>query len=290
MDIRYKLYPYPMLAADMDDYIDSSFAFSVAPPEKELWEIKFSFALDLKNDELFSMIQSGKAEYLIHIECPQTCYRHAIKTSDTTYIHCIPERELNGRVSICAFIVAKEDIPAYHNRAFNPDYEGMTFSIERGSILAIGGQAVLTITKDTEELAKIPSIFTICKRAADTEQGMEIDLDTDKIAITLSSDSFGRYKNLASELKYQPAFHSMLIMPALIYVFETLRRTGTDPYENLRWFMALRKTLEKSNIPLNAETLENMPSYTLAQKILDMPIDRALSSLAEWSDDESEDE
>lgn len=289
MDIRYKLYPYPMLAADMDDYTDSSFTFTVAT-EKEIREIKFSFQLDLQNEGLTNMIQNGKAEYLIHIECPQTCYRHAIKTTDSTYIHRIPERDLNGRVSICAFIVAKEDLPTYYNHMFNEDYGGMSFSVDRGGILAIGGQYTLTIVKDTEELAKIPSIFTICKRAADSDNGIEIDMDGDKIAVTLSSDSFGRYKNLASELKYQPAFHSMFIMPALIYVFETLHREGIDNYNDKRWFIALNKTLSKSNVTLNAETLDNTPSYTLAQKILDMPVDRALSALAEWSDDESEDD
>lgn len=289
MDIRHKLYPYPMLAADIDDYEESSFTFSVST-EKELREIKFSFQLALENEDLTDIIRRGKAEYLIHIECSQTCYRHVVKTADTSCIHRVPERRLNGRVSICAFIVAREDIPNYYNKSFNEDYEGMSFSVDRGGILAIGGQYVLSIVKETEELAKIPSIFTICKRAADTDQGMEIDLDSDKIAVTLSSDSFGRYKNLASELKYQPAFHSMLIMPALIYVFETLRRAGVESYENLRWCTALRKTLEKCNVALDAETLENTPSYTLAQKILDMPIDRALNALAEWSDDESEDE
>lgn len=288
MDIRYKLYPYPMLAADMDDYINSRFTFNVET-EKEIREIKFLFQLDLQNEGLTNMIQNGKAEYLIHIECPQTCYRYAIKTTDSTYIYCVPESDLNGRVSICAFIVAKEDLHAYYNHAFNEDYEEMSFSIDRGGILAIGGQYTFTIVKDTEELAKIPSIFTICKRAADSDNGFEIDMDGNKIAVTLSNDCFGRYKNLASELKYQPAFHSMLIMPALIYVFETLHREGIDNYNDKRWFIALNKTLSKSNVTLDTETLDNTPSYTLAQKILDMPVDRALSALAEWSDDESED-
>ena len=289
MDIRYKLYPYPMLAADMDDYIDSSFSFSVTIDQR-IREIMFSFRLDLKNDGLADMVQNGKAEYLIHIECPQTCYRYALKTTEPTLVHHVPERDLNGRVSVCAFIVAKENLPSYYNDAFNLDYEGMTFSVDRGGILAIGGQYTLNIAKDTEELAKIPSIFTICKRAVDSGQGMEIDMDGDKIAVTLSADSFGRYKNLASELKYQPAFHSMLIMPALVYVFETLHRAGIEDYDNLRWFLALRKTLEKYDVTLDAETLENVPSYTLAQKILDLPVDRALSALAEWDDDEGEDE
>lgn len=289
MDIRYKLYPYPMLAADMDDYIDSSFSFAVSI-EKEIREIKFSFDLKLKNDGLAQMIESGKAEYLIHIECPQTCYRHALKIADTSCIHRISESDLNGRVSLCAFIVAKEDISSYHNSSFNPDYEGASFSIERGSILAIGGQYTLNIVKDTEELAKIPSIFTICKRAADTGDGMEIDLDGDKIAITLSSESFSTYKNLASYLNYQPAFHAMLIMPALIYVFETLRRESIDLYNDKRWFTAISKTLKRYDVMLNTETLENTPSYTLAQKILNLPVDRALTTLSEWGTEESEDD
>lgn len=289
MDIRYKLYPYPVLAANVDDYINSSFTFTVAV-EKEIHEIKFIFRLDLKNDGLSDMIRNGKAEYLFHIECPQTCYRHIVKTADDTCIHYISERELNGRVSICAFIVAKENLSDYYNCAFNADYEGMSFYVDRGGILAIGGQYTLNIVKDSEELAKIPSIFTICKRAADLEQGIELDMDGDRIAVTLSSDSFGRYKNLASELKYQPAFHSMLIMPALIFVFETLRREGIDNYSDKRWFAAIRKTLDRYDVSLNMETLENTPSYTLAQKLLDMPVDRALSALAEWSDDESEED
>ncbi|MCC2232078.1 hypothetical protein LKD81_13910 [Lachnospiraceae bacterium CLA-AA-H215] len=289
MDIRYRLYPYPVLAADMDDYIDSSFTFAIVS-EKKIHEIKLSFRLNLKNDGLADLIQSGKAEYLIHIECPRTCYRHAIKTTDYDYDYCIPERKLNGRVSICAFIVAKQNLPAYYNHAFNTDYEGLSFSIDRGGILAIGGQYTFNVIKDMEDLARIPSIFTICKRAADSDNGMEIDMDGNKIAVTLSNDSFCRYKNLASELKYQPAFHSMLIMPALIYVFETLRREGVDNYNDKRWFIAISKTFSKYNVKLNAETLDNSPSYTFAQKILDMPVDRALNALAEWSDDESEDE
>lgn len=119
---------------------------------------------------------------------------------------------------------------------------------------------------------------------------MEIDMEGNKIAVTLSGDSFGRYKNLASELKYQPAFHSMIIMPALIYVFETLHREGIENYNDKRWFAAISKTLSKYEVTLNRETLENTPSYTLAQKILDLPVDRALSALAEWSDDESEED
>ena len=42
MDIRYKLYPYPVLISEGDDYVRSTFAFKVHV-EKGIRELKFSF-------------------------------------------------------------------------------------------------------------------------------------------------------------------------------------------------------------------------------------------------------
>ena len=125
----------------------------------------------------------------------------------------------------------------------------------------IGGQYDLNVVKDTEELAKIPSIFTICKYAADTDESMKIDIDGDKIAIVLSDNSFQNYKMLINMPSLLPVFHAMVIVPALIFTFETLRREGTEEYENRRWYMAIRKTLAKYEILLNNEILNDIPSY-----------------------------
>ena len=82
----------------------------------------------------------------------------------------------------------------------------------------------------------------------------------------------------------------MIIMPALIYVFEMLRREGIDEYMNRRWCQGIRKALERSGVQLNADTLENIPSFELAQKILDLPVNRALRDISSAGENESEDE
>lgn len=283
MDIRYKLYPHPVLITDTDDYVNSSFQFAV-DVKKGIREIRFSFRMDLQNDGMTQLIRDGFAEYLIHIECPQTCYREVVKSDEAVCSKNIQEKDLNGKVSICAFVVAKKEMPAYSNSDFNPDYEGVTFSIERGSILAIGGQYDLDIVKDTEELAKIPSIFTICKYAADTDASMKIDIDGDKIVIALSDSSFENYKLLTNMPSLISVFHAMIIVPALIYVFETLRREDLEDYENRRWFMAIRRTLAKHDINLTKDVLNEIASYDLAQKLLDLPIDRALKAMTTMED------
>ncbi|MCI9173816.1 MAG: hypothetical protein HFH49_02560 [Lachnospiraceae bacterium] len=149
----------------------------------------------------------------------------------------------------------------------------------RCSILAIGGQYDLHILKETENLAKVPSIFTICRSAADNEEEMKIDIADHKIAITLSSEGFQNNKLLAAVPHFIPVLHSMFILPALIYVFETLYREGTEDFETRRWFRVIEKALGKDKISLNQDTLNNIPSYELAQKLLDLPIQKALSAL-----------
>lgn len=289
MDIRYRLYPHPVLSEDTDDYVNSSFEYGVQL-EKGIREIIFKINVKVNNRELETLIEQDKAEYLIHIECPYTCYRLAIKTSDILFEKRIRESALNGKVSICAFLVAKQKLDNYHNEDFNDDYGNSAFNINRGEILAIGGQYDVDIIKETEELTKIPSIFSICRLAAEIDSSMKFNIDGNKIAISLCKSSFENYKILSNMPDMLPVFHSMIIIPSLIYVFETLRREGTEDFEDRRWFKAIKKTLKNIGIELNMDLLENTPSYELAQKLLDLPIDKAMEALTTIGDFEEEDD
>lgn len=289
MDIRHRLYPYPVLSNNTDEYIDSSFDMDLQVT-KGMREICFSIVLQLVNDEIQQLIYDGLAEYVIHIECPYTSYRTVIKTDDTDIRKNIPEHKLNGKVSVCAFIVAKDKILEYHNRLFNEDYTGIKFTLHRGNVIAIGGQINIEVTKEVEELSKIPSIFTICRCAEDTDDSMKIDITGEKIAITLCNRSFGNYKMLSGMPSMLPVLHSILIVPTLIYTFETLKKEGISEFEDLRWFKSVERTLRKNEMILTEELLDNVPSFELAQKSLDMPVDRALDALISQDILDEEDE
>lgn len=278
MDIRHRLYPYPVLCDNTSDYINSSFNMECQVTQK-MREISFSISLNLLNEEIEKLIVDGTAEFVVHIECPYTAYRTVIKTDENKIEKCISEHKLNGKVSICAFIIAKQDISQYYNSCFSEDYEDMHFSLTRGSIMAIGGQVNIEITKEVEELSKIPSIFTICRCAEDTDDSMKIDITGEKIAITLCKKSFENYKILASIPSMIPVMHSILIVTTLIYTFETLKKEGISEFDDLRWFKSIERTLRKNDVILDEKMLDSMPSYELAQKSLDLPIDRALESL-----------
>lgn len=278
MDIHHKLYPYPVLSDNTDDYVNSSFSMKLEVT-KGIREICFKVSLKLENKQIQQMIHEGYAEYVIHIESSYTAYRTIIKTDETYIEKSISEHKLNGKVEVCAFVVAKISLPAYYNSCFNEDYDGMSFHLHRGNIIAIGGQVNINVTKEVEELSKIPSIFTICRNAEDIDDSMKIEITSEKIVIVLCSKSFGNYKMLTGIPQMLPVLHSILIVPTLIYTFEKLKSEGTIEYEDLRWYKSIERTLKKHNLTLNAELLENTPSFELAQKSLDLPIDRALEAL-----------
>ena len=257
MDIRHRLYPYPVLSDMTNDYVNSSFGMQLEVSQ-EMKEICLSISLQLENKEIEQLIIESKAEYVIHIECPYTSYRTVIKTDENEIQKRIPEHKLNGKVAICTFIVAKKEIPQYYNSSFNEDYGGMHFSLNRGNIIGIDGQINIEITKEIEELSKITG---------------------EKIAITLCNKSFENYKMLAGSPAMLPVLHSMLIVPVLIYTFEMLRKEGISEFEDLRWLKSIKRTLNKNNMTLNEELLDTIPSFELAQKFLDLPVNRAFDAL-----------
>lgn len=289
MDIRYKLYPYPVLSSFSNDYINCSF-ISEVKVVRDIRDIVFKMNVLIDNTELQNLIDSNKAEYLFHIECSQTSYRSVLKTCDIENIKRIPESKLNGKVSVCSFIVAKENISNYSSSNFNEDYGNMTFKISKGSILGIGGQTNIDITKEIDEMSKIPSIFSILRRAVDDNEGIQIEVNGDKIKIYLSNEDFYNYKNICNMPLYLPVIHSMIIMPALTYVFETLKKNGTDEYESYRWYKSIDKVLEKLGKNLDGDLLENVHTYELSQKLLDLPIKRALSAMISIGVEEEEED
>lgn len=281
MDIRHKLFPYPVLSPFSDDYISSGFIAEVRPV-KYINEIILYLNVLIDNDGLLNLIEKEQAEFLFHIECSQTSYRSIFRTKEKENSMHISESKLNGKVSICSFIVAKENLHNYKNTNFNPDYDNLSFNVDRGGILAIGSQTNIEITKEAEELSKIPSVFLILKRETDESIGTQVEINGDKIKLWLSNKEFYNYTNAINVPSFRPILHSMLVLPALIFTFETLKgmgASGIEEYESYRWFKAVQKILKRSDIDFNIETLENITSFELAQKILDLPINRALVSL-----------
>ncbi|WP_314294430.1 hypothetical protein [Fusobacterium periodonticum] len=289
MEIKYKLYPYPVLWDKNDDYKKPS-KFSVeVEPKEDFKNIKLKINFLLKDKEIEKLIKENKAEYVVHIEGSSTYFREIISTKETEISYVLKDRDILGRLQVNFFILARQDIKNYKNDNFNEDYSSETFNLKKGNIIAIADGYRFDIEKNDDELGKISSIFSICKKETVEQTGMTIDMGYEKIRIGLNITDYVNYSQLSQNPNKVESVNSVIIFPALIYIFEQLKKDFNETdYTEYKWFRALENIFKKNGEDLNKGLLENEISIDLAQRVLNYPIERAFNSLI--NEDEGDDE
>lgn len=284
MEIKYRLYPYPVLWDKNDDYKKPSKFLAEVEAKENFKNIKLKINFLLKDKEIEKLIKENKAEYVIHIEAPSTYFRELISTRETEINYDLKDNDILGRLQISFFILAKEDILDYKNSNFNEDYSGESFNLKKGSIIAIADSYRFDIEKNDDNLEKVSSIFSICQKETVEQTGMTVDMNSDKIRIALNKPDYINYHQLSQNSNNINIINSVIIFPALIFIFEQLKKD----FDDYKWFRALGKIFEKNNLSLNKELLENQLSIDLAQRILNYPVERAFNSLKDENDGDDE--
>lgn len=281
MQLRNKYYPYPVIIEGGEYYTDSTFTSSVEQ-KMEGFNIKLHLTAELKDEKMLSMIKSGELIYVHHIECPQTCYRRAVKTSEPECEILIKDSDVNGTVQICSFAAAEKDIEKYTNESFSPDYRGIKFNIEKGCIMAVGSEYSIRVNKQRDDLKNTASIFSIVKNMDQTADTAAVDLGKQKIIITLPETTYNQYASIQNYADMQPVMHSMIIIPALMYAFSELKEAGNQlyEYEDYRWFRGLRKACGAVNISLDEEGIKNLDIVKVPQLLLNSPLIKAVEFCA----------
>jgi len=283
MDIRYKLYPYPVLSYYSDDYIGSSFDV-IMEAKKEGYDIRVDFLVELHNPGLQNSLDDGKAKIVYHIECAQTGYRKVFMTSQEEYSQIISYKKVCGRVQICPFIVAIEDLNGYVNELFHEDYRGFRFDIDAGCVMAVGRQVNIDIDKEINDLSQTPSVFSIIKNDDEIESSMLVNMDNNKIVISLPETDYYNYRSIKDGVKVQPILNSIVITPALIYVLEEVasREVGErDEYNRWGWYRAIKKALTtRFDLDIEAVEFSECDMFALAQRLIDVPLSDALKELS----------
>lgn len=282
MHIRSKLYPYPVLTSFNDDYIDSYFNINIVATSTST-NLILTLSPDLDNDEIKHLIQQGKAYYSIHVECPLTSFRKFYKLNNQVEEIKISADDIDGVVNICPFIVLQENVYDYTNEKFNSVYDGITFDLDKGSIIAIGYEQKASIEKESDDLNNVPSIFAVTELKSETDKDIIIDNTENKINIRLPSSSFVEFKIAQSNPNSMAIIHSMIIVPALMKCFDDIKVKAQNDslyeLEEKRWYKVIKKALGKCNIDLNEETAIAIDSFALSQKIMNNTTNRAICGI-----------
>lgn len=282
MEIKYKLYPYPVLSSYSNDYRTGAFDVAI-DIVRDGYDLRIDFLATLTCQSLQDCIKQGKAKFVYHLECAQTGFRTVVQTDKVSDVYTLLCKSVNGKLQICPFIVAVDDLKSYTSPDFHEDYQGIAFDIEAGCVMAVGKMVTVDISKDIDDLANTPSIFNICKNSDDTSRQMVVDMSQRKIIIKLPVNDFYSYKALSTTPLAQPILNSLTVVPALVYVLEELRALPIqERAENADtlWYKVLRRALlTQFDCEIESEDFNNQNCLVLAQKLINNPIAEAFKFL-----------
>ena len=292
MNITKRLYAYPVLSEEKDDYNKSVFDVSLDYGMQSVSELNFNFDIKMDNVELQHLIISGKAEFVIHMECSTTAFRTTLHTIAEQIDYNVSVGRLNGKLEVIALIVAKEDIINFTSEDWNEDFDSVSFDFLKGTILGYKNLPSLDIVKNFEELSNAGSIFMVYKRLTTEPKPMDVNIDSSQIKIGLGTHEYGLYLRFCKKVQFQPILNSMIVLPALVYVFEELKQeNGIECNEGKAWFVSLNKAYEKRGINFIDEIQsEEKTSVQLAQEAMEIPLSEALVMLSELFENAEEEE
>lgn len=285
MRIGKRLFPYPILN---NDRLYSQFKSSTFALEYEEMVTEETYSLqDLKceitSEFLIQLIKEEKAQIVIVVECASTMFRHHYTIPLEPSKIIIPISDLNGKVTVSAYVVATQNIDDYSCKDFLDDYEDYSFSIEKNDILAVDDGFTNKIEFDENEDTKKSSIFVVIKDKTIKDETMRIDYDSSKVIIYLPEEQWNTYEKTKRIGKFQNLYFSVLAIPALVYAIQDLGKKAFL-LDQLRmdysWFNAFLVSYKNINgHELTDEEFLTMNAYLEVQKLMNYPVTKALDDI-----------
>ncbi len=270
MRLSARSYPHPVLG-NRDDVPGAAFQAALEmSTDKECVYIAADVACSCET--LNALLKNGRAAYVLHVECSNTLFRRAYEFREPQHRISIGADNLNDAVEVNVFVRATDRIADYRIPEAHSDYADATFDIQRGDILAVGEGQVFHIESNFDSLSRIGSIMQINESPKDGDIPMEPSFDGDKIVIFLSKSDFADYKVLKLHEGVRGPLTTTIVLPVLVEAIHILKEESEGMDDARRWVRALARRIESLGLSSESQPL------LLAQKLLELPVKRALSS------------
>lgn len=264
-----KSYPYPVLRPQSDDYPKAEFEVTLNV-ERIQDTTAFTVEADfmLSDPDLLKLVEQGSARYVLQVRSPKTYYRAAFSASQNRIKEDFEHSLVEGRTEFSPFLVATDSIHAFCASGWHDDYEGMSFDIPTGSVLAVDQHVEYTI--DTTEEKPLGSIFVLGEANRISDGMWRIDHANDLVRIEMSPQDCARFKVARESANNRPEaayIMNSIYLPALIW----LLAEGDKDNEELsdrRWFRALDACLSRKGLPLLGMKSDRVKD---AQQLLEYP-------------------
>lgn len=268
-------FPYPILGNGDDVSGDFRWEASIKLSRQQ---VVISAAITLDNADLNQLIEQGKAQYVIQIQCPLTFYRETFVQDQPKFEIDLPAALFRGNVELAPYVVAKRAIESYAPKSAHKDYRGISFPVSDGGILATG--PIAYFLADKEFMGSKRRLRSIMEFVRHTREGAtpEIRLGGARIEVHLNSDDWSTYQDVKGSPHARNIIHAAIVFPALLHALENI---DNEAYEGAAWRDRLRVLLKEKGV-------DPEESFEAAMALLRNPISRGLSGLQGLFDSDGE--
>lgn len=253
-------YPYPVLSASNEDYINSSFDIELpVNPYVEGDLAKIEICYSLKSQGIQELIENDKARVTVYLESVEAEYRKIFyfpKSSNFLALE-INKNNLSKKLQIKGYIIANTKISPFKLQEHNHDLFGsVPFSINKGDIIAIADGYTIPL-ENFDPLVDRPSIFSIRKQTENQNEEISVDMLTrDKITILLNEDTFTKYQILYQASDVRSLLASMFAVPVLVDALSYIKNADPEEIEELqelKWYQVVKAKIKELNLDLSKE-------------------------------------
>ncbi len=285
MQIRNRLFSYPVYSYEVDDYKANHFTFDY-DVETDGNSLFIQYKTVIENKHIQKMLNDNLVDLTVLIECPRTSYRNLFVLKDKEGYVEIPSSCVSFRVDVCCLLVAKKYFVLDKKKGISRDYGDTKFEIQKGFIVGYDNTYPFMVDKDKEDEFKASSIISAVKKL-DLEDYTDVYLDDpDKIKIQLSAEMYNKFVQLQGQDQL-PVVHSMIVLPALVYVIDQIKnREARQIYQDCYWYRSIAKQLGIMHIGIDSKEFIKKSSLEIAQRLLKTPVKKALDNLTVMNGEE----
>lgn len=248
---------------------------------QDVYKIKINCKYD--NTDIKTLVIEDKAEFLFEVTCTNTLFRKLFISNKGDIEFEIPKKHVKGRVEFTCLLATKENISEYSNTEAHPDYDGYTFNLDKGDVLAYFGKFSFNADIKYEKLKAVSSFMEIVEN--EDLKFTYVDLKKNKIEIQLPTETYNIYISdfISQDVKFVSVFHSSIVLNALLTALYNL-----DEHKDYLWAKVIdyRLKKEKQFKLLDIAEKENIPE--IAQRLLGNPFKRLLEGLNAIIESENE--
>lgn len=245
-----------------------------------------NLSVDIHNEDILKLVHDEYAAFVCEIDCPSTFYREIFYPQETSFEIRVKRKDVAKRVNIDFTVTVTKNINDYTNSEFHPDYQGFSFDLEPGDLLALVKMHYDADIK-YDKLQSAGSFMTIVP--GHDEKNTVYYLGKSKIEIHLPKALYDDYRvSFNGPGKHATIFHSSIVFNALTYA---LLNYDDEEYSNTLWARTLKYRIElEPRLRKYADVLENkdpMKIMEFAQALLDNPYKKLLESMHDIIDSDT---